>query len=229
MVKEVENALKESFVFAGFPSEEIGRLAEICSTRKVMTKEKVFSEGDKGDSLFIVAAGNIKIFRSSSEAYPETHAILGPGGVFGESSFIGQIPRPSSAVAMENSTVVELSRSDFNVIFSKQPVSALKVMKRLASIISIRVRATIDKISESYAWSSEIRKWSGWRITELSGKKANVEISVKGQRSFTGEIIQVRESPGGFSIMWESNEGRVHWTPYHALNYLRLSEVDSET
>jgi CRP/FNR family cyclic AMP-dependent transcriptional regulator len=224
MVRSIESTLRESFIFGDFPAEEIGRLTQICSTRKVKRGEGIFAGGDQGDSLFIVAQGGIRILRSGPDSYPETLAILGPGGLFGEISFIGRVPRSSTAVAMETSWILELSRSDFDVIFSKQPRFAFRVMKRLASIIATRVRSTNDKIVESVKWSREIRNRVGWRLTELADKSGNMEIAIKGQGNFNGRILQIRESESGFSILWENREGRIHWTPYHALNYLRFSE-----
>jgi CRP-like cAMP-binding protein len=228
MVKELESILKESFIFGGFPSEEISRLAQICSTRKVPEGEKIFAEGDEGDSLFIVGKGNIRIFHWVSGSYPETLAILGPGGLFGEESFIGRMARSSSAIAIEPSWIVELSRSDLNVIFSKQPLVALKVMKQLASIIATRVRATNDKISESAEWSRDVLKWAAWDLKALQESSSFFEIAVKGALKQTGKVIQIKENDKGFSILWESKAGRVHWTPSHALYYLRLPGVDTD-
>lgn len=219
---EIEKTLQESFLFGEFPREEIRRVAQICTALKIPKGQTIFQEGEQGDALFLVQKGSIKIFRVLSDTYRETLAVLGPGGVFGEMSFIDRVPRSSSAVAADASALIQISRSDFDVILSKQPSLASKVIKRIASVMATRIRATNDKISEAARWVQEIHQRSQWGLSQLRGGTGQVEIAIHGKGPVTGKIVDVTQNPVGYAILWESDDGRMHWTPYHALYYLRV-------
>jgi|YNPNPStandDraft_1061719.scaffolds.fasta_scaffold00897_16 CRP/FNR family cyclic AMP-dependent transcriptional regulator len=219
---DIEKTLQESFLFGEFPHEEIRRVAQICTTLKIPKGQTIFEEGEHGDALFLVQRGSIRIFRVLSETYRETLAMLGPGAVFGEMSFIDRVPRSSSAVAEEGSVLIQVSRSDFDVILSKQPSLASKVIKKIASVMATRIRATNDKISEAVRWVQEIHERSEWGLGELRAGKSQVEIAIQGRGKTTGKVVDVTQNPVGFAILWESEDGRMHWTPYHALYYLRV-------
>ncbi len=219
---EVEKTLKESFLLGDFSSDELRRLAQICTRRKLSKGEFVFREGESGDTLFFVEKGEVRIFRMITETYDETLAVLRPGGVFGEVAFIDQVSRSTSAVSMETSWLVQLSRSDFDVILSKMPTLGTKLLRQIAFVMGMRIRAMGDKISEATRWIDEIREWSGWSVEGAAKKGDRVEIAIKGHGESSGRVVDVTQSPAGPALLWEDEAGHVNWTPYHALYFLRV-------
>jgi signal-transduction protein with cAMP-binding, CBS, and nucleotidyltransferase domain len=220
----IERTLEESFLFGEFPSEEIRRLSQICSTRRLAKGEVVFEEGDSGDSLFLVEGGEIRIFRVLSETQDETLAVLGPGGVFGEMSFVDRVPRSSAAVAVSSSEIVEFSRSDFDVILAKHPLLAGKVIREIAGIMATRIRATDDRLCEAGKWLQEILRWSEWSTDKLPRKAVRIEIAVRGLDPSEGRLLAIAQNAAGHAYLWEESDGRVNWTPAHALYYLRTRQ-----
>jgi signal-transduction protein with cAMP-binding, CBS, and nucleotidyltransferase domain len=219
---EVADTLRESFLFGDFSSDELRRIAQICTRKKLGKGEFVFREGDSGDTLSFVEKGNIRIFRMITDTYDETLAVLGPGGIFGEVAFIDQVSRSTSAVAMETSWLVQLSRSDFDVILSKMPALGTRVLRQIAFVIGTRIRAMSDKISEATHWIDEIREWSEWSLEGSAKKGHGVQIAIKGHGEFSGKVVDVTQSPAGIALLWEDQEGHVNWTPYRALHFMRV-------
>jgi CRP-like cAMP-binding protein len=218
----VERALQESFLFGDFPPHEIRRLSQICTPRSLRPGEVLFREGEAGDALYLVDKGSIRIFRVLSETYDETLVTLGPGGVFGEMSFIDRVARSSSAVAMTASRLVELSRSDFDGALAEQPRFASRVLGQLARIMAMRIRSTEDRLGEAVRWNGEIRLWAGWNLEKLPGHGTRAEVVVTGLGPVSGKVVDMVRNPIGYAYLVEGADGRIHWIPDDAVSYVRV-------
>ena len=60
----------------------------------------LFREGERGDRLYILISGKIKLGRSSSDGRENLVAIVGPGEMFGELSMFDPAPRSATATAL---------------------------------------------------------------------------------------------------------------------------------
>jgi CRP-like cAMP-binding protein len=79
--------------------------------RHFKRNEKIFHQGDPGDSLFIIESGSVKVVLLSSEGAEDAIiAILGPGMFFGELALLDGAPRSASAIAVEPSETLSLDR-----------------------------------------------------------------------------------------------------------------------
>jgi CRP/FNR family transcriptional regulator, cyclic AMP receptor protein len=57
----------------------------------------VLTEGEMGDSLYMIQSGKVKVFIGDEEGREIILKILGPGAFFGEMSMIDKQPRSASA------------------------------------------------------------------------------------------------------------------------------------
>src|SRR5689334_23035142 len=76
--------------------------------RELMRGTVLFRQGDPADGGFVVLRG---MFRVEDEAGAEM--LAGPGALIGELALVVPMKRPSSATAIEHSTVVRIPRSLF--------------------------------------------------------------------------------------------------------------------
>lgn len=90
----------------------------------------VFSEGDEGEQMYGVVAGEIELRRGD-----DVVGRIGPDGTFGELAIIDRAPRSLSAVAIVPSTVTVIDRHTFLFLVHETPTFALDVMRSLASRI----------------------------------------------------------------------------------------------
>jgi CRP/FNR family cyclic AMP-dependent transcriptional regulator len=76
--------------------------------KKLKTGDLLFSEGDPSNSMFIVKAGKLEVFKGKS--YHEVVlGFIGAGEVVGEMAFFDNKPRSASVRARNDSEVIELS------------------------------------------------------------------------------------------------------------------------
>lgn len=90
--------------------------------------ELLFTAGDDADAGFVVQRGS---FRIADEQGAEM--IASPGALIGELALIVAMPRPSTATALENATVIRVARSLFQRVLESDPVAARKLRDELAN------------------------------------------------------------------------------------------------
>jgi len=73
----------------------------------------IFTEGDPGDEVFIVESGQVSIIKQMSDGSPLALGQRGPGNLIGEISLLSDAPRSASALALEPSILLAITRDDF--------------------------------------------------------------------------------------------------------------------
>lgn len=64
-------------------------------------EEVIFREGDRGDVLYLVGEGAVKISKRGRGGQEETLGFIEPGNFFGEMSLLDGEPRSATAVAAQ--------------------------------------------------------------------------------------------------------------------------------
>jgi CRP-like cAMP-binding protein len=90
--------------------------------------DKLFTAGDDADSGFIVQRG---AFRIADEHGAEV--VAGPGDLIGELALLVAMVRPSTATALEHSSVIRLARSLFQRVLESDPVAARRLRDEFAN------------------------------------------------------------------------------------------------
>ena len=103
---------------------------------------EVFAEGAKEAYMSIVIKGIVKVIKEDSLNRKSAIAEVGPGKTLGEMSLIDGWPRSASAVAIEDSTMLVLTRDNFEHLLSDQPQLGSQILMKLAGLLSQRLRMT---------------------------------------------------------------------------------------
>ena len=56
--------LKQAAIFADLDDGELSRIVEVCKEQKFQGAETIFKEGEPGNRLYIIAAGEVRISRN---------------------------------------------------------------------------------------------------------------------------------------------------------------------
>jgi CRP-like cAMP-binding protein len=88
----------------------------------------LFKAGDDADAGFIVQRG---AFRIANEGGAEL--VAGPGALIGELALVVAMPRPSTATAVEYSSVIRVARSLFQRVLESDPVAARRLRDEFAN------------------------------------------------------------------------------------------------
>jgi CRP-like cAMP-binding protein len=101
----------------------------------------LFEEGEPADSAYAVEAGVIRLRRAKDKVLDEPTRI-GAGALIGESALLVETDRPASAIAMEPSTLLRISRG----IFLRMLESDVEAAVGLREMIARRIDAALDDL-----------------------------------------------------------------------------------
>src|SRR6185436_1351559 len=134
--------LKAVPFFTQLTERELELVRSLSSEKHYPKNAVVLTEGEMGDSLYMIRSGKVKVFIGDQEGREMILKILGPGDFFGEMSMIDKQPRSASVTTLEASVFLVLSHSAFEKCVEKVPRVANMVMRVLAT----RVREADRKI-----------------------------------------------------------------------------------
>ena len=131
----------------GLSAAEMKLLATFSSEERFREGSMIFREGEKGDKLYIVLDGRVRISKFIPGVGEEALAVLDRGDFFGEMALIDDKARSADAKAHEgDATVLSIDRATLNEILSMDPHASLQFLNLLCRMISRRLREIIDKI-----------------------------------------------------------------------------------
>jgi CRP-like cAMP-binding protein len=141
---EIRKFLSNTFLFTSFTEKEIELLLASTSLKKVGRGEQIFSEGIDATAFFIVVSGKVKIYKLSPDGKEYTLHIHGPGDLVAEAAIFDSMVYPASCLALEDTTLMRVSREGFLNLIRTHPELSLKMM----SGYSKRLRQFVAKIEE---------------------------------------------------------------------------------
>ncbi len=135
--------LAEMELFRGIqPPENVAALRAGAIERSVEAGGTIFQRGDRGDELFLVRRGEVRIELPVGEGRHRTLAYFGRGNFFGEMGFLDQRARSAFAVATAQTDLFVLRRSSFDAICRERPRLNETVLGRMAAALATRLRRT---------------------------------------------------------------------------------------
>jgi CRP-like cAMP-binding protein len=100
--------------------------------RTLAPGEVVFDEGEPGDHLYVIQAGEVELVRETPSER-RVVARLGPGAFFGELGVVLGEPRSSRAVAVNSTRLIALDRETLEGMCLDQPEIAVRMIRILVS------------------------------------------------------------------------------------------------
>jgi CRP/FNR family cyclic AMP-dependent transcriptional regulator len=166
-------ALAHSPLFEGLEHDELEGIARAMSRRRYRRHEVIFHEGDPGDALHLVVEGQVKIARESAEGAEAIVVILSPGDTFGELVLLDGAPRSATAIAVEPTETLAMSRESFATVIDGTGPFRWRVLGAIAQ----RIRRVTDQLAEVH-------------FLDLSGRLA-LQLSRLAEESAPGQMADI--------------------------------------
>ena len=141
--RDLVELLSENPMFRELNEEELAEIATRMDLENYDSNQEVFREGDPGGKLYIIASGSIEIQKSRSHG--EGRIIIARfdrGGVLGEMSLFDGMPRSATIVSVQPTKTYVLSQDGLNELIENNPQLAIKFLKGVAMLLSLRLRNT---------------------------------------------------------------------------------------
>jgi CRP/FNR family transcriptional regulator, cyclic AMP receptor protein len=137
--------LQRNYLFRGLSDVALERIASLASRRSYKKGAVIFAQGERGDALFGVVAGRVRISASGAGGQEVFLNIMEPGDTFGEIAVMDGRPRTAAATALDHATVIIVKRFDFLQLLEREPQLAIHLLKLLCE----RLRWTSELVEES--------------------------------------------------------------------------------
>lgn len=142
----------------GLSGKELEALATFSREKRFTANAHIFQEGEKGNEMYVVLEGRVRISKYIPGGGEEALAILERGDFFGEMALIDGQPRSADARAHGGpATVLALDQPTVHEVLSLDPQAALDFLQLLCRLVAKRLREIDEKVI-------------GWRI--MSGERA---------------------------------------------------------
>lgn len=120
-------------LFSELGDQEVGSLSRLATRRRYPKDTVVFFENEEGDFFFTIVQGRIKVTILGDDGREIILSVLGPGDFFGEMALLDNEPRSATAIAMEDSELLSLHRTDFQTVIGDNPAISHALIKVLTS------------------------------------------------------------------------------------------------
>lgn len=174
-------ALREVDLFRHLPEAELATLARQVVNRPYARNTLVFSQGDEGDGLYIVASGHVSINRANADGNELILAVYEPGESFGELALFDDEPRSASVVSIDDSSLLFLSRGAFRSFLKAHPDALFVCLQAVVR----QVRRLTDLADEIALL--DVRGRLARRLLRLA-EQGVVSTETSGRRSRTGSF-----------------------------------------
>jgi len=130
-----EAIVAEVPLFSRLDDQERAALSALLRPRIFRAGERIFSAGDRGDSLYIIRSGKVRLELTTNEGECLLLDEVDPGEVLGEISFLDAGPRTAGAIAEVDSELLEFERGQLLAFVQQHPHAALDLLGVMANRI----------------------------------------------------------------------------------------------
>lgn len=161
-----------AFINEARGQKELNKLTQERTTKEYKKKEKIFQEGDRPKSLYFIATGKVKTYKTNEWGKEYITGVHETGEFLGYLSLIEETTFTNSAACMEATTLSIIPKEDFFKMLHYNQNFAARFIKMLANNIHEKEEKLL-----SLAYNS-IRKRVAEALIELEKKqKSNPEKS----------------------------------------------------
>jgi CRP-like cAMP-binding protein len=129
--KQIISFLKQSHLFGEVGEKGLETISEYVKENTYDRSGIIFSEGDKGDTLHIIAKGSVKITKYTKEGRTKTLAVLKEKDGFGEMALLTEEARSATVESLEKTVTLSITKEKFEFLIKKEPSISLQIIKTL--------------------------------------------------------------------------------------------------
>jgi uncharacterized membrane protein len=181
-------AIRSVPLFASLDDQAAFKLRSLLKVRAVTRGAPLFRTGDKGDAMYLIESGRVRISVKDEDQNELTLAELAGGDFFGEMAIIDGKRRSADAIVIEDARLAVLSRENFLDFIHGNPVVALEML----SAVFARLRRTDELLRMRV--SRNVNDEQQKRMT-LADRMADLIAEFGGSWKFIGASI-------AFLICW---------------------------
>ncbi len=169
-------------IFSNLTQEEMLEIAAITREKTFDKGEMVYKAGDKGEKLYVIHTGKVKVSRFTESGKEQVLRVLGPGEFMGELSLFSPEPMQDYGEAIERTNMCIIDGHKLKELMEKYPSITFKIMEELSKRL-VKAEDLIENINHY-----SVEKRLSQALLELADEDGfiNLEMSKKDLASNIG-------------------------------------------
>jgi K+-sensing histidine kinase KdpD len=132
--QELLQRIRDNILFDGVDTEWFfPHITEGVFILHIRRGEIIFDENTRGGVLFLIVEGSVEISKRTKTRQELLLALLNPKDFFGELEMLDGKPRSARATALEDSTLITISKTTFELMLNHSHAVALNLLRTLSN------------------------------------------------------------------------------------------------
>jgi len=190
--------LKDIPLFSLLDDDEAAVLAAQVEHKEFAARERIYKKGDPGRQAYVVVSGKVRVTTVDEDQQEVVVDEPTAGEFFGFASMLEQTSHHTSAIALEQTTCLEISRDDILTLLQRKPHAGMDLLTTLgrqfhAAEELVRVRASRNPnefIEQEATFGERIAD----KVAGFGGSWTFITIFLGAMVSYTAINIVLRES-----------------------------------
>ena len=149
-IEQVIQRLKDFSLFADFKDDhqKMAAVAGVMESRKFSEGQYIMRQGDKGEEMFILTSGSVRVCKNTKadEEYTITDLNSDWNVFFGELALMDNDVRSASIKVLTDCNTLVMNRNEFNKLSQSHPDVCLDITRVIVKIICGRLRTMNDDV-----------------------------------------------------------------------------------
>jgi CRP/FNR family cyclic AMP-dependent transcriptional regulator len=144
--EEICAMLSKVPIFDDLTRAELNILASFLHAFRAPKKTVILKEGGRTVYLFLVLEGSVSVHKEDKDGKQKLIAKIMPGKSFGEMSLLDDLPCSATITTEAETRVLLISRECFRRMIELNPALGVRLLWKLARLISLRLRRTSSQL-----------------------------------------------------------------------------------
>jgi CRP/FNR family transcriptional regulator, dissimilatory nitrate respiration regulator len=161
-------------LFQDVEPQDLTRIAEDCTVRRLARGKSVFCVGDPCEEFHVTVIGQVKLYALSQDGQEKVIEIVGPGGSFAEAHLFTGRPYAINAQAVTDALMLGVSKHAVLAMIERDPRFSL----RMLTLMSRRIHGLVRDV-EDYSLCTGAQRVIGYLLRDVAeGEECQGPITV---------------------------------------------------
>jgi uncharacterized membrane protein len=129
-------------IFSLLDADERAVLAEHVELRRFAPRQRIYRVGDPGEKAYVMLSGRVEVVVIDDDHQEVVVDTPGNGEVFGLASMLSMAPHQTTAVALDETSAIEIDRQDIAALLQSKPLAGLDML----TMVGRQFRAAQDLV-----------------------------------------------------------------------------------
>jgi CRP/FNR family transcriptional regulator len=184
--------LRSCQLFAGLPSQDLEKIADVTVVKSLDKGEYLFREGAPAIGFYIVQRGSVNVHRVNAAGKEQIIHVFRAGDSFAEVALASDKGYPAEARALEATQVLLVQKAGILALLRRQPELALRMLGSMSSHLRVLVGQIEDLTLKDV--ETRLANWLVKRCPNLQGEQpVRIELTMA-KRVLAAELGTVSET-----------------------------------